>query len=237
MNKHPAILAITNYTLAALLLMIFASCTIIHNRKNVLNSNEWGSKNQQMKIDGYYYSQSTTASFPYYKNKYGGYSQDSSRPYIQQLINPVIFYENGTAQTFGPRSGLQENAYFNYSDRCSLKDENTIARAKEFFECDIVHYKDRYRTWGKGVYKVLPGEITIQYYINWRGQYYLIEKKGEIINDSAFVLNQEYDHYLDEKKIINEIYIFQRFESKPASRSYLLKHRLRYKNKSSINNI
>ena len=214
-----------NTRLYLFVLLILTSCMVIMHKKYVINLDKIGDKLRAIKTDGYYYEERERKAFPYYKNSYGGFSQDSTKPYLQKQIRPLTLHKDGSLLTFGFSTGFQENYMFDYSANCGLFDQNSLDNAKKHFECDIRYYKDRYLIWGKGVFKTEKNEIIIQYYINWIGTYYLLEKKGEILNDSTFVLKKLFDFKLNESKDINELYKFQHFDIKPDSTNYIIKHK------------
>jgi hypothetical protein len=205
---------------------------VVNHKKYVINLDKVGDKLRPIRTEGYYYQEREEMAYPYFKNSNGGYSQDSTKPYLQKQIRPLTFYKDGSLLTFGISTGFQEKYVFDYSVNCGLLDFNSIENAKKHFECDIKHYIDRYPIWGKGVFKTEKSEIIVQYYVNWIGAYYLVEKKGEILNDSSFVLTKLYDYKLNEGKDINEQYKFQEFSIKPDSTNYIMKHRRKFKNKA-----
>lgn len=218
--------------ISLLALLTLTSCMVVNHKKYVINLDKVGDKLRPIRTDGYYYQEREEMTFPYFKNSYGGFSQDSTKPYLQKQIRPLTLHKDGTLLTFGISTGFQENYAFDYSTNCGLLDQNTFDNAKKHFECDIKNYKDRYPIWGKGVFKTEKNEIIIQYYVNWIGAYYLVEKKGDILNDSTFVLKKVFDYKLNEGKDINEQYKFQQFDIKPDSTNYIMKHRPKFKNKA-----
>jgi hypothetical protein len=220
------------FKLSILALLILTSCMEINHKKYVINLDKVGDKLRPIRTDGYYYQEREEMTFPYYKNSYGGFSKDSTKPYLQKQIRPLTLHKDGTLLTFGFSTGFQENYVFDYSANCGLTDHNSIGNAKKHFECDIRHYKDRFPIWGKGVFKTENNEIIIQYYINWIGAYYLVEKKGVILNDTTFVLKKLFDYKLNESKDINELYKFQYFDIKPDSTNYIIEHKRKFKNKA-----
>lgn len=220
------------YLFLTAMAITLTSCLVINHKKYVINLNKVGDKLRPIRTDGYYYYEKEEAAFPYFKNQYNGYDQDSSKPYLQKQIEPLTLYKDGSLITFGISTGMQDNFAFDYFANCGLLDENSFASAKRHFECDIQHYKDRYPIWGKGVFKTEKDEIIIQYYVNWIGAYYLVEKKGRLLGDTSFVLTKLFDYKLNEAKEINEVYKFQHVDIKPDSANYIMKHRRKFKNKS-----
>ena len=215
-----------------LILLLFNSCFVVKHKKNVVNIEERGDKNGQMKLDGYYYRVFEREAFPYYKNEFGGFTENKSEPYQQKLIKPIILNSNGTIRTFNYQSGLQENLDFDFEYNCGLSDLNSTKSSIEHFECKLNNDKNKYDVWGKGVFKVGDSNILIQYYINWIGEYYLREQKGKILTDSTFILTEQYDYKLDTTYQINEFYKFKKFKNKPDSINFITKHPKRFGRKN-----
>jgi hypothetical protein len=220
------------FKLSILSSLFLTSCMVVNHKKHVINLNKVGDRLKPLCTAGYYYQEREEITFPYFKNQFGGYTQDSTKPYLQKQIRPLTLYKDGTLLTFGISTGFQENYAFDYSTNCELQDYNSFDNARKHFECDIRHYKNRYPIWGKGVFKTEENEIIIQYYVNWIGAYYLVEKKGKILSDTSFVLNKSFDYKLNKAKDINELYKFQKFDIKPDSTNYIMKHRRKFKNKA-----
>ncbi|OQP54534.1 hypothetical protein A4H97_21425 [Niastella yeongjuensis] len=205
---------------------------VVNHKRHVINLDKVGDKLRPICTAGYYYQEREEIAFPYVKNHFGGYTEDSTKPYLQKQIRPLTLHKDGTLLTFGISTGFQENHAFDYAATCELQDSNSIDNAKKHIECDIRHYKNRYPIWGKGVFKTEENEIVIQYYVNWIGEYYLVEKKGKVLSDTAFVLTKSFDYKLNEAKDIYELYKFQQFDIKPDSTNYILKHKRKFKNKA-----
>jgi hypothetical protein len=225
------------YLTYILILFLLNSCFVVYHKENVLNLNERGDKLQSLKMKGYYYLEFEKNTYPYFKNHYGGFSQDSSKPYHQKIIKPIILNKNGTVRTFSYQSGLQENLIFDYGQNCRLNDVNSIQSAKEHFECVLNNDNDKFTVWGKGVFRTDNSGVVIQYYINWIGDYYLQEKKGQILNDSTFVLTELFDYKLNKSDTINELYKFQRFDNKPDSTNFITKHPKKFRKKTRFSKV
>lgn len=214
-----------------LILIFFNSCFVVHHKRSVLNENERGDNLNVLRIDGYYFRELEKEAYPYYKNEYGGISESKSEPYQQKLIEPLILNKNGSVRIFSETSGSQDDLWFDYSENCLLLDFNSIESAKQHFECLLNNDDDRYSIWGKGVFGVDSTRILIQYYVNWRGDYYLQEKSGEILNETSFILTERFDYKLDKRDMINELYLFQKFNKKPDSSSFITEHPRRFGSK------
>lgn len=205
---------------------------VVKHKKYVINLDKVGDSLRPIRTDGYYYQEREEMTFLYYKNSYGGFSQDTTKPYLQKQIIPLVLYKDGSLLTFGTSTGFRESYAFDYTLNCGLFDFNSTDNAKKHFECDLRYYKNKYPIWGKGVFKTEKDEIIIQYYVNWLGDYYLVEKKGEILSDTSFVLTKRFDFKLNKGKDINEVYRFEQFDNKPDSTNYIMKHRRKFKNKT-----
>lgn len=210
-----------NKTLYLLIAVLISSCFTINHKKHVLNVDERGDKLSLIKMEGYYFREVDKQAYPYYSNEYGGKSEDETAPYQQKCIEPLILNKNGTVRVFDEQSGFQENLVFDFNQHCGLVDSNSFQSAKMHFECQLTNDVDRYSIWGKGVYSIDSSAILIQYYVNWRGNYYLQEKRGKILNDSSFILVNKFDYYLDKLDTISEVYHFQNYSLKPDSNNFI----------------
>lgn len=221
-----------------ILLLTFASCITVNNRSDVLDLDNIGDTDGFLKTKGYYYAELEQQAYLYYKNQYGGYSQDSSKPYMQKLIQPLILYENGGVENGSLTSGMKENLA--NQSTCGLADNNSVFFAKLYFECGLsragnADQNDFGTLYAKGVFKAQRDKIVVQYYGNYGppmiAEYYLIEKKGAILNDSTFVLKSMYNFRTKELIDINETYFYQAYSIKPDTENYILSHKKRFKNK------
>lgn len=102
------------FKLSIFTLLILTSGMVINHMKYVINLDKVGDKLRPIRTDGYYYQERDKKTFPYYKNSYGGFSQDSTKPYLQKQIRPLTFYKDGSLLTFGFSTGFQENYMFDY---------------------------------------------------------------------------------------------------------------------------
>ena len=66
-----------------LILVLFNSCFVVNHKKDVLNKIERGDPNKEIKLNGYYYREFEQKAFPFYKNEYGGFSENKAEPYEQ----------------------------------------------------------------------------------------------------------------------------------------------------------
>src|SRR5688572_32978358 len=89
--------------------LVLPSCLVINHKKHVLNLEKVGDSLRPVRTDGYYYCEKEETTFPYVKNQYNGYDQDSSKPYKQKQIEPLTLYKDGSLLTFGISTGFQDN--------------------------------------------------------------------------------------------------------------------------------
>lgn len=197
-----------------------------------------GTDNRSLKLYGYYYQEKEVKSHPYYRNKYGGYSQDSSVIFNEARIIPLILYPDGTAAAMDYFTGLQDNSAFDFKKTCALADRNTIESAFAHFECYLKNEEYKIRTnfitrkaqiWDQGVYRIENNKITIQTFYNLTGNYYLYEESGDIINDSAFILKRKIDFRTGKESEISRVYTFRNMPDMPKIESYILKHKQKFR--------
>lgn len=217
------------YTFCILILLL-NSCVTISNKKNLIDINDVGDEQSKIKKEGYYYMESEEDAYPYFKNKYGGFSQELTKGYKQKIIVPILLNNDGSFQTMGSCSGFQDNLVFNFKKICNLNDDNSILSAKLHFECIIRNRKKDNSILGNGVFKTYKNkQIIIQHYSMYRaGQFHLVEEKGFIINDSCFNLVTRYDYRLKKTENINETYYFQSLQEKPKYENYIIKHKNKF---------
>jgi hypothetical protein len=220
---------------AFILIMGLSSCKTVLHRKEVMDLAAIGDKERPMKTDGYYYTELEEEAHPVYKNDTGGYSVDADKLYMQKLIDPLVLYKDGSVEVGLPISGMAEN--YLRKMNCGLPDVNSVVMAKKYFECllmqDAEKSSSKFSTlFYKGVFRTDGNGITIQFY-SASGppsatEYYLLEKRGEILSDSTFVLRTLYDHRTKGSTAINEHYEFQPFAIPAHGENYILEHRDRF---------
>ena len=224
------------YIVLIFIALIMFSCVTVSNRSNVFNLNTIGNNEGVLKTNGYYYCELEEQAYPYYKNEYGGYSQDTSKPYIKKMIQPLLLYKNGGVHRWPLTSGMKENRYDQMA--CGLPDDNSFFFAKVYFECSLMRGskpdRGKFGTlYAKGVFKTQQDKIVVQYYEctgpPMTADYYLIEKTGKILNDTTFVLKSMYNFRSKESTDINEVYLYQHYTIKPDSANYILNHKKRFK--------
>ena len=201
-----------------------------------MNLNTIGSNNQELKLDGYFYQLKKYETYPYYRNEYGGYQQDTTKKYSQIRILPLTLYSDGSVNSLYSFSGFQDNHAFNYRIKCSLEDNNTIENAFEHFECylrnrpenKLFFINKKAEIWNQGIYKIEDNKITIQIFYNSIGDYYLYEENGIILNDTTFVLKKAKDYQTGKEYKIEKEYHFKKMNNMPKMESYILKNKKKF---------
>lgn len=182
--------------LFAILFSIFLiSCSIWHNKK-------YFTLRENIKIDriqnkGYYYS--------IYTNKEcidcdGG-----------KFIHMRVFLNNGYMY-------YVQNGFGNKCDGNIATIDCSIQKSEKMLneQMDIFLDTSKQRTsniflWNWGKYNIRNDIITIQYFYNVFGNYYLIEEKGKVIDSSSIHLFYR-KNYRDKRDVlINETYLFKEY--------------------------
>lgn len=224
------------YAFCFLAVLLCASCAVIYNKEQILDVNSIGIHNSSLRLDGYYYQELEVETYPYYRNQYNGYSQDSTKEFTQVRIVPRVLFPDGNAHSFGAFSGFQENSGFNFEYKCALFDNNTLESALDHFECYLNNLPEKYynfmtkksKIWGQGVFKTTGNEIVIQIFYNHMGDYYLYEERGDILNDSTFVLTTATDFHDGKSYAINKKYFFKQTDTLPVIESYINNHKKKF---------
>jgi hypothetical protein len=194
-----------------------------------MNINDIGLSKNELNLNGYYYQEQSYKTYPYYKNEYGGYSQDSTKEYNQIRILPIVLSSNGSAEKQGSISGMQENLVFNYKTKCSLESDNTLESAIKHFECllnnrpenKLNFINNKAEIWSQGVYKVNGNEIAIQIFYNVMGDYHLYEERGTVLNDTTFILTSAIDYQDGKTFEIEKEYHFKEMNNMPKIENYI----------------
>ena len=112
-----------------LLAAVAAGCVTIRNEDKLMSVKTIGQKSNELKLNGYYFRAVTVNKAPYYRNGYGGYSEDTTKKQEQIRVIPIVLYADGSAHIYSSFSGLQENSSFNYRVKCNLEELNTLQNA------------------------------------------------------------------------------------------------------------
>lgn len=215
---------------------LFCSCVTINNKNYLLPISELGLNQEKLQIDGYFYQVIESKAYPYYKNDYGGYSQDTSKGYQQTRIIPLILNANGTAYALGYFSGMQNNSTFNF-EVCGLFDNNSLVGAQTHFECYIQNQtKSKFNfmnkkseIWNQGVYTIQDKKIVLQIFYNVWGDYFLYEKHGQVNEDGSIAFNYAKDYQNNTEHVINEKYFFRECLNMPEIESYILNNEAKFR--------
>ncbi len=172
-------------------LLIFFSFLKIYSQNNVptdrlIQKEKIGTNNEYLKINGFYYSKRVNIK-----------SENDTAKYI----SPMIFFEDGTVLTFdfiGNSSNtlkIKENG-----EKCILKPRQDFNTIINYFKCyaEIVDIKKIYT-----VYSIDDNFIRIQSV----APKFFVEKRGVILNDSTFVINQSINYMT--RKFENKSYMYQ----------------------------
>lgn len=218
-------------TIALFIIINTTSCILINNKNSLLSLKSIGNDSKDICLNGYYYQEKTIQKGHYYKNEYGDYAEDSLR-YEQLTIVPLILYSDGSAKIMHSFSGLQEDRRLDFKTECGLLDNNSIESALNHFECYIkrgyeIDHKTNFinkksQIWDQGVYKISDSKITVQFFYNVLGHYYLYEERGKTINDSTFLLTNATDFKTKKEYEINHLYKFRKMTDMPSIESYIL---------------
>jgi len=197
-----------------------------------MDINEATINNSKFKLNGYYYHVNEIESYPYYKNQYGGYSQDSTKSYTKILIKPLMLYGDGSAYLPDHFSGMQDNLVFNFAN-CGLVNNNNIIGAQTHFECYVLNRPEKQynfmnrkgEIWNQGLFKVDGNTIKLQIFYNVWGNYYLYEKTGHILADGSIKFIHAKDYQNNVEFDLEERYYFKEFMIEPKVESYIMKNK------------
>jgi hypothetical protein len=172
-------------------------------KNHLIPKNKIGLNNNNLKINGYYYTKHIDIKIPRDTIKY---------------IAPLVLFENGSAFRYdyvGNGKGISKRSFGDTT--CFLNEEGkkNFSNITEYFACLLpsLEFKEVYT-----VYAVYDRIIKIQR----KYKKYLREETGIIINDSTFVINKVIDYTNKEMNDVEEIYFFKK-AIKPDSSKLKLK--------------
>ena len=171
---------------------------MIHNKRGLTVKKDL--KITEIKTDGYYFA------------------LDSSQEKDDKFINARILFEDGSFKDIGRISSKYTSEYF--SKRCSANPTNTYQSSKTNLECMLDNYEYFFKIktnflnrnaqiWNWGRFEIIDGEITIQYFYNHFGDYYLTEEKGTIIGDDSFRIKSIFDYKTKKLTDVDITYLFE----------------------------
>jgi hypothetical protein len=178
-------------------LFLFSCFPKTHNKKDFVLTSDISIN--EIKTDGYYYN--------IYELK-GLYTK-----YTGKSIRMKTLLKNGYIYTV--KNG--------FGDLCSdsIGIECAIEKSEYMLDKDLTVIKDfsneklsTYSIWNWGKYEIKGDSILIQWFYNNKGDYYLVEEKGIVIDSSNFVLKYIKDYRTGKEKIINEEYKFKKYDIK-----------------------
>ncbi len=218
--------------------ILFNSCVVIYNKENLTDLNKIGSKKNELKTNGYYYSILKQKEYNHYiLDENDKYIIDSTKFKEIIKVSPIILNYDGSAFNMPTFTGFQKNILFDFKTKCSLIDNNSLETALKHFEC---YYKnlpeEKYNfmnknseIWGQGVYNTEKKKIKIQTFYNHIGNYYIMEKTGEIINDTTFILKKRVTLRTHKEFKTSEVYHFKYMDSLPETNSFIIRNKQKFK--------
>jgi hypothetical protein len=145
------------------------------------------------------------------------YAKDSSGSYNEKRILPRILFKDGTFWRQGQVYSTIDNKY--YLEKCIVCQDDSYTCCLSKAICMLKDYEENGKVgthylnsnpaignWGK--YRIEEERITIQYFENFHGDYYLTEEEGELIDTNSFRINKEYSYRTGKASDINELYEF-----------------------------
>lgn len=96
---------------------------------------------------------------------------------------------------------------------------------KKMLECMLGNYEYFFKIktnflnrnaeiWNWGQFEIINGNIKVQYFYNYLGDYYLIEEKGKIINSTSFRITSVFDYKTKHNTDVDRVYSFQKYNVK-----------------------
>lgn len=174
-------------------LLIFFSFLKSYSQNNIvehqlIKKEKIGTNNKYLKINGFYYSKHIDVK-----------PQNDTAKYI----SPIIFFKDGTALIFdfiGNSSTTLKRR--KNGEKCILKPRQDFNTIINYFKC-YASINDRNNI--STVYSIDDNFIRIQSV----SPKFFIEKRGVILNDSTFLINQSINYTTREFENQNYIYQFQ----------------------------
>lgn len=182
------------------LIIIFYSCIpIVHNKSKLIRKENLPIT--ALKTEGYYFT------------------VDQSRDKEDKFIVARLLFENGIFREIG-RISLNDTSA--YKKRCPLTLINTYEVSQRMLECMLDNYEYFFKIktnflnrnskiWNWGRFEITNGEIKVQYFYNYLGNYYLLEEKGEIINTDSFRIKSIFDNKTKKSTEVNVLYLFKEY--------------------------
>lgn len=177
-------------------LMTLSSC--FHkrfNQKHFKLSHKIKINQEALNTNGYYYS-------IYELNK--SYNREKGH-----FIRMRIFLDNG--YTYFVKNGFSNLCGDSITIDCAIQ-------KSEYMLDKYIKYKyegkrnSLVNLWDWGKYEIKNDTIFIQWYYNHRGDYYLVEEEGVILDSTSFKLFRMKDYKTKEEEKIDELYQFKEYD-------------------------
>lgn len=193
----------------------------------------------RFRTNGYYYHEYEVTDYLADRpNNTGGRTVIDESEYKRKYVEVVIPYINGYIY-YGNWSitGIEKNV----TNQKELNILNQYPNVLSSFEEAIKTNKYLFRKtgrrsdiWNWGIFYLKNDSVSIQYYENVSGNYFLNELKGIIENDTTIIIlkEKEYKNHLSKgyEKRINEVFHFRKLINKPDSSNYIMMNRHRFGN-------
>lgn len=223
------LIKINTYIISILIFLPFFGCFIQQKSIVIVPDENFILDQKILKSDGYYYSEETSVAYCK-KEKVGTGSRPVKESEYQLAgITYLFLYTDGYLYNGGPSmlSGVSTNGE-KYWDHCDLlESENNFAHARAGLEKWLqegnvgidkpIHKKGLFQ---RGTYFIEENSIKLQYYIGTEAGPQLIESRGEILDDTTFLITST-KYFNENTKYEDRIYKFKKFPIKPDSTNYI----------------
>lgn len=191
------------YILFIFIIQLYSCVPMIHNKSRLTIKKSL--RITEIKTDGYYFA------------------LDSSQEKDDKFVDARILFEDGYFRDIGRISSKYTSEYF--TKRCSVNPTNTYQSSKSNLECMLDNYEYFFKVktnflnrnaqiWNWGRFEIIHGEITIQYFYNYLGDYYLVEEKGSIISSNSFRIKSIFDNKTKKLTNVDVTYLFEPYNVK-----------------------
>ncbi len=215
-----------------------SSCKIYHKEYVIVPEDNFVLGQNVLKTNGYYYCEITRSS--HCKKEiadYGGELVDESSKYEAKGVTFFSLFNDGYLYTSG---GFMYRGFYVTDDvrldYCHLLEESNNFKSARFRLEEALRngvYSSsldvkRRGVSNRGIFSIEDKTIILQYYYAAEGGSELVEKKGEILNDTTFLLTSQIYFKNKSRKEINERYHFKHFPIKPDSISYIREYKHKF---------
>lgn len=186
-----------------LLSLFFYACSIIHNKKHFAFSEQFTER--KIKTKGYYYQ-----------------VYDLDAQYTKEkgvFIRMTVFLDNG--YVYFVKNGFGDQCGDSITLDCAMKmSEYMLDKNINEFLTDTNKQSGRnYHIWNWGKYQIVNDTITVKWFYNRFGEYYLAEEKGVVLDSTTIDFFYFKDYKTKEEDISQppERYIFKPY---PVEKMY-----------------